>query len=139
MRQFIVFIIVAAIVFFAVGEWRGWHIGIAGQTPVYVYKKDSSAEVTRRTINLDHLPLTLSGEVNAGSVRVQIIYERPTSFQTSAAGVPPQTVFDQTYTRGQRIAINEAIREGQGIYTVRLEFSGATGLFRVGVPAAAGL
>ncbi len=139
MRQLLTFLVLAAIVFFVVGEWRGWYIGIAGQTPVYVYKKDADTDVTRRTINLDNLPLEITGDLQNGSLRVTVTYERPASFQTGAAGLAPQLVFDRSFNRGQRVAIKELIQEGVGVYTVDLHFQDATGLFRVNVPAAAAL
>lgn len=139
MRQLLVFAAVLAIVFFAVGEWRGWYLGIAGQTPILVYKKDHVAEIDRRTITLDHLPVTISGEVRNGTVRVTVIYERPASFQTGAAALPAQTVLERSFAAGQEITIDELVQEGQGDYTIRLEFEDATGLFRVRVPPAAQL
>src|SRR5690554_4229476 len=125
MRQLLGFAVVVAIVFFAVGEWRGWYLGVAGQTPVFVYKMDHVAEIRRRTMTLDHLPVEISGEVRAGSVRVTVIYQRPASFQTGAAALPPQTVLERSFGTGQELDIDELVQEGQGDYTIRMEFDQA--------------
>jgi hypothetical protein len=139
MRDWLVFCIVAGVVFFGVGEWRGWYFGIPSQTPVFVYKKDHVASATRRTINLDYLPLSVSGDVQQGNVTVAVYYERPVSFQTGQAPKPEVKVFERSYSKGQRIALNQVVAEGYGIYRVQLEFEDATGLLRVKLPTAAEL
>lgn len=139
MRQFLGFLVVVAIVLFAIGEWRGLYLGILGQTPVLAYKSDAQVESTRRTINRDSLPVSLTGEVRAGSLDVFVVFERPQSFQTGAAALPAQTVFERTYRAGERVALNELIQEGSGVYTVRLEFEQGTGLFRLRLPASSEL
>lgn len=139
MRQFIGFLVVVAIIFFAVGEWRGVYLGILGQTPIVAYKSDATTESSRRTINRDSLPVNFTGQVRNGSLTVQIVFERPVSFQTGAAAIPPQVVFERTYRKGERVALNELVQEGTGEYTVRLILEEATGLFRLSLPAAAEL
>jgi hypothetical protein len=139
MRDLLVFCVVAAVVFFGVGEWRGWYLGIPSQTPIYVYKKSHDASATRRTINLDYLPLNVSGDVQDGSVTVAVYYERPFSYQTSRAARPETRVFERSYTKGQRISLNQVVAEGQGIYRVLFEFQDATGFFRLKLPTAAEL
>ena len=139
MRDLLVFCIVLGVVFFGVGEWRGWYLGIASQTPLYVYKKDFVAEATRRTINSDHLPLVVSGNVQQGNVTVAVYYERPFSYQTGRQPLPESKVFERNYARGERIALDETLSEGQGIYRVQLQFDDSTGLFRIRLPTAAEL
>jgi len=134
MREFLGFVLFAAIVFFAVGETVGWNVGVAGSTPVFVYKRDGGASTARRTIQRDAMPIEVEGRVRDGQVRVQIVYQDTGSFQTNRSAEPPELVFEETYQRGQRIAIDEVFDEGRGEYTIDLTFSGATGLFRVVVP-----
>ena len=139
MRQFIVFLVVLAVAFFAIGEWRGVYLGILGQTPVVAYKTDHTARSVRRTINRDSLPVTLTGQVRNGSLRVSVDFERPVSFQTGAASLPNQTVFERTYRSGERVALNELVQAGTGVYTVRLDFEQGTGVFTLRLPTGAEL
>ena len=139
MRDLLVFCIVLGVVFFGVGEWRGWYLGIASQTPMYVYKKDFTAEATRRTINSDRLPFEVSGSVQQGSVTVAVFYERPFSYQTSAQALPQTKVFEQRFSQGERISLDQVLAEGHGIYSVQLQFEDATGLFRMELPTGAEL
>lgn len=139
MRDFIVFVLIAAAVFFGFGEWQGWYIGIAGQTPIFVYKRDYTATVSRRTVSRTDFPFSVTGTVRHGTVRVQGYYEQPQSFQTGRAGQPERLVFEQEFSQGQRINISEIMNRGQGIYRVRLVFDNATGTFRIRVPNGAEL
>lgn len=139
MRQFIVFLVILAVAFFVVGELRGVYLGILGQTPVVAYKTDHTAQSTRRTINRDSLPVTLTGQVRNGDLRVSVDFERPVSFQTGGGALPNETVFERTYRTGERVALNELVQAGTGIYTVRLEFSEGTGIFTLRLPAGAEL
>jgi len=134
MREFLGFVLFAAIVFFAVGETVGWNVGVAGSTPVLVYKRDGGASTARRTVQRDAMPVEVAGRVRDGQVRVQIVYQDTGSFQTNRSAEPPELVFEETYQRGQRIAIDEEFGEGRGEYTIELTFIGATGVFRVTVP-----
>ncbi len=134
MRQLLVFLIILVVAFFVVGEWRGVYLGLAGQTPMITYKVDHTAEVARTVRNGDHLPLNVSGEVRRGTVRILVLFDRPQSFQTSAAAIPQRVVYDMSYSQGQRIALSEVVVEGTGNYLVRIEFQDATGNFRVRVP-----
>lgn len=139
MRDFLVFSVVAGILFLAVGEWRGWYLGIPSQTPMYVYKKDHVAAATRRTINLDRMPVRVTGSVQQGEVTVSVYHERPFSYQTSQPAKPETKVFERKFSRGQRIALNESINQGYGFYRVQLEFDDATGYFSVKLPTNAEL
>lgn len=134
MRDFLGFLVFGLIVFFVVGETVGWNVGIAGQTPVLVYKRDGSALASRRTVMSSGVPVTVEGRVRDGDVVLRVVYEDTGSFQTNRAGEPPELVFEETYRRGQRIAVDEVFEEGRGIYRVELTFRAATGVFRVGLP-----
>ncbi len=134
MRDFLVFVLLVLGIFFGVGEWRGWQLGVPGQTPVYVYKADGTAEISRRTINRDTFPLELWGRVRNGDVTVTVTYQDLGSFQEGTRSGPVREIFDETYSFGERIDLNELLDEGFGRYTVRLDFSEATGLFRFRVP-----
>lgn len=139
MRRLLVFVLVVGGILLAIGEIRGLFLGIPGQTPVLAYKTDHTATSTRRTLSRDGVPVRLTGDVRHGSLRVSVVFERPQSFQTGAAGLPPQTVFERTFRNGERVNLNELISEGQGNYTVKLEFSEGTGLFTLKLPPAAEL
>lgn len=139
MRDLLIFVLVVGAVFFGVGEWQGWYLGFPGSTPVLLYKRDAEATNSLRTVLRDDMPLQISGQVRRGTVRVQVSYERPSSFQTSAAGTPERVVFEQTYNTGQRITLNQTFEEGPGIYRVKMTYQGATGLFRFTFPRASEL
>lgn len=139
MRDLFLFCIVLGVAFFGVGEWRGWYLGVASQTPVYVYKKSHVATASRRTINLDHLPLSVAGDVQKGNVTVAVFFERPFSYQSGQAARAEEKVFERSFSRGQRIDLNQVLAQGQGIYRVQLQFEDATGLFHVNLPTAAEL
>jgi hypothetical protein len=133
-RDIVIFLLILVGIYFAVGEWRGWYLGVPGQTPVVLYKKDHYARTPVRTVVRDDMPLSVNGQVRAGSVKVQVFYERPASFQTNAPGLPERMIHESTYTRGQRIALNEVFAEGRGIYTVAMTYEDASGTFRFGFP-----
>ena len=139
MRQLLVFLVIVGVALFAIGEWRGLYLGILGQTPVVAYKTDHTAQSTRRTLNATSLPVNLTGELRDGTLTVTVLFERPGSFQTGAAATASQTVYERTYRRGERVALNELIQEGTGVYTVRLDFEQATGWFRLRLPTGAQL
>jgi len=134
MRGFITFLIILAIVFFAVGETRGWYLGFPTQTPILVYKKDHTAETTRRTLSRTDMPVRFMGEVQRGSVHLEVRYQRPSSFQTSSAAGAEQVVFEQTWTKGQRIAFDRLFEQGGGIYTVYVTYRDATGIYNLHMP-----
>ena len=134
MRGLITFLIIVLIVFFAVGETRGWYLGFPTQTPILVYKQDHTAETSRRTLSRTDMPIRFTGEVRRGSVQIEVRYQRPSSFQTSSGAGPEQVVFDQTWTRGQRIAFDRLFELCGGIYTVEVTYTDATGIFRLEMP-----
>ncbi len=134
MRDLLGFLLILVIVFFVVGELRGWYLGVPTQTPVFVYKKDFSATTTRRTILRTDMPLRFSGNVNRGTVTVSVAYERPESFQTSQGAAPPRVIFERTFTAGQRAFVDEVFTNGGGVYRVTVRYQDATGLFRVQMP-----
>jgi hypothetical protein len=134
MRGFLIFVVFLAAVFFGVGEFKGWTLGIPSQTPLMVYKSDSWLGAIRRTANRQDFPFTVSGKVNAGKVRIEGYYELPTSFQTGKAGKPEKLVFEEEFSKGQTINISETLKNGQGQYRLKILFENATGVFRVKVP-----
>jgi hypothetical protein len=141
MRDFLIFLVVLTIIFFAVGETRGWYLGVPGQTPMFVYKKDYVAQTTLRTINVTSLPVNLRGTVRRGTVKVEIIFEDRGSFQDNTEGQLRGRVvlFEQEYRTGQRVVINEAFEGGVGFYLIRLTFEDANGTFRLTVPKSSAL
>ncbi len=136
MRGLLTFLIIVAIVFFAVGEWQGWYLGVPPQTPVFVYKKTATTEQTRRTTTAQEFTFSLEGQLRRGNLIVEGYFERPSSFQTGRAGTPERRVFREEFRRGQRVFISETMKEGQGVYKVRLIFDDATGLLRLRLPGA---
>lgn len=139
MRDFLLFILFLAVIFFVVGEWRGWHLGVTGQTPIMVYKSTSTASATRRTINTEQMSFTASGRVRNGAVTVRVVYRDIGSFQTMRSPGPPREVFEETYRTGQAIGIDETFERGFGEYQVVIEFDEATGIFNVDLPTSAEL
>lgn len=134
MKGFLGFIVFLAAVFFGVGEFKGWTLGIPSQTPLLIYKSDSWLGATRRTVNRQDFPFTVSGKVSSGKVRVEGYYELPTSFQSGKAGKPEKLVFEEEFTQGQSINISETLKNGRGQYRLKIMFENATGMFRVKVP-----
>jgi hypothetical protein len=133
-RGFLMFAVFLGAVFFGVGEFRGWTVGIPSQTPILAYKSEGSVGATRRTVNRQDFPFTVSGKVNAGKVRVEGYFEVPTSFQSGKAGKPEKLVFEEEFSKGQSINISETLKNGQGQYRLKILFQDATGVFRVKVP-----
>lgn len=124
------------IVFFGVGEFAGgWYLGVPPQTPIMVYKKTTSKQMTRRTLLSTEFPFTIDGTLTGGTLTVEGIYERPTSFQNpDIKPLAPKIYFEETFPAGSRVHIDEALKKGAGIYTIRLIFKDATGKLSVDVP-----
>lgn len=134
MRGFLIFVVFMAAVFFGVGEFKGWTLGIPAQTPLLIYKSDSWLGATRRTVNRQDFPFSISGKVSSGKVKVEGYYELPASFQSGKAGKPEKLVFEKEFTQGQTINISETLKNGGGQYRIKVLFEKATGVFRVNVP-----
>lgn len=134
MRGFLTFLVILAIVFFAVGETAGWYLGIPSQTPVFVYKRTATGRASRQAFNVDAVPIRLTGAVRHGSVEVKITFQQPSSVQSNTQAGPLNTLLDRTYQTGQHIAVNQSFKAGKGVYTVVLSFKDATGLFRLYMP-----
>jgi hypothetical protein len=134
MRDLIGFVVFGLIVFFVVGETVGWNVGFAGQTPVFVYKRDGEAVAERRTRNRSDMPVAIDGRVRNGEVEVRIVYQDTGSFQTNEGAEPPVQIFDETYREGQRIALDRTFDQGRGEYRVELIFRNGTGVFRIDLP-----
>lgn len=138
-RDLVIFLLILTGIFFAIGEWQGWYLGIPNQTPVYVYKKDHYARTPIRTVTRSDMPIAIEGRVRQGTVRVQVLYESPASFQTGAAAIPERTVFDQAFGTGQRVAVDQTFSHGRGIYTITMTYENASGTFRFRYPVASQL
>lgn len=134
MRDLIGFVVFGLIVFFVVGETVGWNVGLAGQTPVFVYKRDGAAVAERRTRSRSDMPVEVSGRVRNGEVEVRVIYQDTGSFQTNQVGEPPVQIFNEAYREGQRIALDRTFERGQGEYRLELIFRNGTGVFRIDLP-----
>lgn len=139
MRDFLIFVVIVTIAFFAIGETVGWQLGVPGQTPVYVYKQDGMASATRRTIRRNSMPIEVDGRVRDGSVTVRVVYQDVGSFQTNRQAGAPEVLFEETFEEGRAVSLNQMFEEGAGEYRVELHFSGATGLFRMPMPNSAEL
>lgn len=141
MRGLIQFAIFLVIVFFVVGEFLGgWFLGVAPQTPVYVYKKTHTASIQRRALNANEFPFTVKGRLSRGTVTVQAIYERPASFQNQGRKVsPPKVLVEESFVAKQPILVSDTVGQGPGVYRVRLIFDDATGSVNVDVPPSSGL
>ena len=128
------------IVFFGVGEFLGgWYLGVAPQTPMFVYKKDRVTTITRRTVTGQQFPFSVTGNVREGVVTIEATFERPDSIQTSAARIPENRVYREEFRAGERIDISRVLERGPGFYRVHITFEGATRLFSVDVPASSEL
>ena len=134
MRDLLIFLVLLAAVFFGVGEWQGWYLGVPTQTPILVYKKDFVAEATRRTRNLDRMPFELRGRVRSGGLTVRVHHQRAASFQAGTAAGRERALFEQSFRAGQIVAIDQVFENGEGIYRVELHFDDASGVFRMEMP-----
>lgn len=114
MRDLIGFLLILVIVFFVVGELRGWYLGVPTQTPVLLYKKDFTATTQRRTVLRTDMPVRFSGTVNRGTVAVSVTYERPESFQTGQQAASTRVIFERTFTVGQQAFVDEVFTNGAG-------------------------
>jgi len=140
-RGLIQFAIFIAAIFFIVGNFfGGWYLGILPQTQAFLYKKTYTATVTRRAISRSDLPFTIKGKLSDGSVTLQAIYEKPTSFQNpNRKAIAPKVYFEETFEANQPILISEELELGQGVYRIRLQFTDATGRIEVEVPPRNGM
>src|SRR5690606_22491800 len=121
-------------IFLVIGEISGWYIGVASQTPILVYKKDTYVETSRRTITREDMPVRFTGQVRRGAVTVTVAYERPDSFQTGRQGQARTVLYERAFRVGERIAIDELFTSGPGVYTVGAKYEDATGVFRLTLP-----
>lgn len=135
MRELFGFLVFLTIVFFVVGETVGWNVGVPGATPVGLYKRSGTITAERATVRASGMDLGVSGRVRNGEVEVEIVYQDTGSFQAQRAPEPAETIFERTYRRGERIAIDELFDEGRGDYRVTLRFLDATGLFTIRFPS----
>ncbi len=141
MRGSLQLLAVAVVIFFGVGEFLGgWYLGLAPQTPVFVYNNTHTTVVTRRALTEGAFTFSVDGQVRGGTVTVEGLYERPASYQNPGqATLPPRRLFGARFGPGERVKITETLKAGTGVYRVRVTFEEATGLFRVTVPSSSGL
>ncbi len=137
MRDNIIGLIVLTGVFFGIGEWRGWNIGLAGQTPIFVYKKVAQSRVVRRVRVEDSLPFHLNGQIKNGDLTVKGFFKTAANFETSAREGKEKLLFKQNFVKGQKIDLEKVLRAGKGIYIIELDFHETTGLFNLKVKKAA--
>jgi len=133
-RDFLGFLLILAVIFFVVGEISGWYVGVASQTPILVYKKDFTAETSRRTVLREDMPVRFTGLVRRGAVTVTVFYERPESFQTGRQGQARTVLYERAFRVGERIFIDEDFTSGPGVYSVGVQYADATGVFRLTLP-----
>jgi len=137
MRGLLSFILLLTAVFFVVGEFfGGWYLGLPPHTPVLVYKKTHTAELSRRTTTAQQFAFGVEGSLSRGTVMIEASFEQLASFQTGQAGRPERVVFRAEFGAGQRITVNETLRQGQGVYRIILIFNDATGTLRLTLPPA---
>lgn len=136
MKGFFQFAIVAAIIFFGVGEWRGWNVGVMPQTPLFLYKTTSSRSTVRRITGFaPGLEFNLSGQLSRGSMRMVVTFERPDSVQTARDdAVPLEQVYEIEFLANQPIVASEFLELGTGFYRFRLFFNDATGRVSLDLP-----
>lgn len=134
MRPLLQFAGFCFIVFFIVGEFQGWYVGVPPNTPMYLYKADKTVNVVRDTHFMDSLDLNLRGKVNNGNVKVEVFFEIPSSFQAGTAGKSPKLVFSEEFFAGQSINVFDTLKKGKGRYTIRFSYDEATGSFRLKLP-----
>lgn len=136
MRGLIQFAVVVAVLFFGVGEWQGWYLGVPPHTPMILYKKDHVVTVSRRTMTAQSFDFGLEGRLRQGRLTVEAYYERPESFQTGRPGESARRVYQETFAAGQSVRVAQTLRQGQGIYRVRLTFEDSSGTLRLRLPEA---
>jgi hypothetical protein len=134
MRGFLILVVMLAAIFFGIGEWKGWMVGVPGQIPLMVYKSEATASAMRRTVNRQDLPFSIKGTVKSGTVKVEAYYGIPDSFQSGKKGKPEKIIFEEVFSQGQSIDLSETLKNGQGEYRLRIIFDNATGIFNVKLP-----
>ena len=134
MKELLGFIAVMAALFFGIGETKGWTVGLPSQMPVMVYKSDGSVLAKRRLTTAKELPFEMKGEVKNGRVTVRAFHQKGGSFQSGQQAGTERPIFDETFTQGQTIRLNELFRNGDGNYRIELAFDEATGVFNVTMP-----
>ena len=135
MRPLLQFVGFCFIVFFIVGEFQGWYLGLPPQTPMYLYKMDKTVNITRDTHFNDALDLNMRGRVRRGNVTVEVYFEVPPSFQANSAGIAPKLIFSEAFYVGQTVSIFDTLDEGKGRYTLRIHYQDATGSFTLKLPS----
>ena len=131
MRDNIIGLVVLIGVFFGIGEWRGWNIGLAGHTPIFVYKKVAQTRVVRRVRVEKSLPFHLNGQVKNGDLTVKGYFKTAANFETNAREGKEKLLFKQQFLKGQNINLDKVLKAGKGVYVIELDFHETTGLFNL--------
>ncbi len=135
MKNFIIFLGICALIFFGVGETRGWNVGVLSQTPVFLYSSTSEFEAKRRLNSVRELPFTISGELRSGTVTLRAYYERPESFQNpTGSTLDRRRVLERRFLSGEPIDFSEILEGGFGIYSFEVIFEDATGRINLELP-----
>lgn len=135
MRGLLTFALILVVIFFGVGEWRGWLLGLPSQTPFLVYKMTTVHTQERRARTASEFTFSLEGRLRRGRLVVEGSYERPGSFQTPGQQAQPERiVFRDEFHAGDPVQVNQRMSQGSGIYRVRMRFDDATGTFRLQLP-----
>ncbi len=131
MRPLLQFLGFCFIVFFIVGEWQGWYVGVPPSSPMFLYKMDKEVNI-RRDVRLEEdFNFNLSGRVRDGSVQVEAFFEVPVSFQQGTQGKKAKKVLDEVFSTGESIDLSKILKAGQGRYTIRIIYQDTTGVFRL--------
>lgn len=133
MRDNIIALLVFVGLFFGIGEWQGWNIGIAGHTPTLVYKKDAQVRVVRRVRVDNELPFRFKGTLRDGSLIVKGIFKTAANFETNAREGKDKLIFKEEYHKGDKINIEHTLQSGKGVYVIELDYKEATGFFNLDV------
>ncbi len=131
MRPLLQFLGFCFIVFFIVGEWQGWYVGVPPSSPMFLYKMDKEVSIRRDVALEEDFSFDLSGRVRDGSIQVEAFFEIPASFQQGTKGKTAKKVFDEVFSTGESIDLGKTLKAGQGRYTIRIIYQDVTGMFRL--------
>lgn len=133
MKDNIIGLVVLIGIFFGIGEWQGWNIGMAGHTPVLVYKKDAQVRVIRRVRVDNELPFSFKGTLNNGDLIIKGFYKTPANFEKNTLEGKDKLIFQEEFHKGDKVNIEHILKSGQGIYVIEMDYKEATGFFNLNV------
>ncbi len=131
MRDNIIALLVFLGIFFGIGEWQGWNIGLAGNTPTLVYKKDAQVRVVRRVRVDDQLPFTFKGNLSDGDLIIKGFFKTAANFETNAHEGKDKLIFKEEFHKGDKVNIEHILKSGKGVYVIELNYKEATGFFNL--------